>query len=91
MLTAQGLLSARPRPRHGAVVEPEAEWNMLDPDVLRWLLKRKFSLRLLAGFTEMRLGIERAAAAMREIIIDVLELIRAASPDTESEAARREA
>lgn len=34
---------------------------------------------------------ERAAAVMREIIVDVLELIRAASPATESEAARREA
>lgn len=189
MLTAKGLLSARPR--HGTVVEPEAEWNMLDPDVLRWLLERKFSLRLLAEFTEMRLGIEpaaaalaarnadeagleeirkglrrmkaaadgeddplsadiafhvaildatknpfyrelhelvntalrisirftnrikgrtasipshedvaeaiiardadKASAAMREIIVDVLELIRAASPATESEAARREA
>jgi DNA-binding FadR family transcriptional regulator len=46
------------------VVEPEAEWNLLDPDVLRWLLERKFSLRLLAEFTEMRLGIEPAAAAL---------------------------
>lgn len=62
MLTAKGLLSARPR--HGTVVEPEAHWNMLDPDVLRWLLERKFSLRLLAEFTEMRLGIEPAAAAL---------------------------
>jgi DNA-binding FadR family transcriptional regulator len=62
MLTAKGLLSARPR--HGTVVEPEDEWNLLDPDVLRWLLERKFSLRLLADFTEMRLGIEPAAAAL---------------------------
>ena len=62
MLTAKGLLSARPR--HGTVVEPETEWNLLDPDVLRWLLERKFSLRLLAEFTEMRLGIEPAAAAL---------------------------
>ena len=62
MLTAKGLLSARPR--HGTVVEPEASWNLLDPDVLRWLLERKFSLRLLAEFTEMRLGIEPAAAAL---------------------------
>jgi DNA-binding FadR family transcriptional regulator len=61
MLTAKGLLSARPR--HGTVVEPENEWNLLDPDVLRWMLERKFSLRLLAEFTEMRLGIEPAAAA----------------------------
>lgn len=62
MLTAKGLLSARPR--HGTVVEPETEWNLLDPDVLRWLLERKFSLKLLAEFTEMRLGIEPAAAAL---------------------------
>ena len=62
MLTAKGLLSARPR--HGTVVEPENAWNLLDPDVLRWLLERKFSLRLLAEFTEMRLGIEPAAAAL---------------------------
>ena len=47
MLTAKGLLSARPR--HGTVVEPETEWNLLDPDVLRWMLERKFSLRLLAA------------------------------------------
>lgn len=62
MLTAKGLLSARPR--LGTVVEPESDWNLLDPDVLRWLLERKFSLRLLAEFTEMRLGIEPAAAAL---------------------------
>jgi len=62
MLTAKGLVSARPR--HGTVVEPETGWNLLDPDVLRWLLERKFSLRLLAEFTEMRLGIEPAAAAL---------------------------
>jgi DNA-binding FadR family transcriptional regulator len=32
-----------------------------------------------------------AQSAMQVIIVDVLELIRAASPDTESEAARRDA
>ena len=62
MLTAKGLLSARPR--HGTVIEPESAWNLLDPDVLRWLLERKFSLGLLAHFTEMRLGIEPTAAAL---------------------------
>src|SRR4051812_30587728 len=62
MLTAKGLLSARPR--HGTVIEPESEWNLLDPDVLRWLLERKFSMALLAQFTEMRLGIEPTAAAL---------------------------
>lgn len=62
MLTAKGLISSRPR--HGTVVAPQAEWNLLDPDVLRWLLERKFSLRLLAEFTEVRLGIEPVAAAL---------------------------
>ena len=60
MLTAKGLLGARPR--HGTWVRPEEEWNLLDPDVLRWLLDRKFSLTLLAEFTEVRLAIEPTAA-----------------------------
>jgi DNA-binding FadR family transcriptional regulator len=62
MLTAKGLLSARPR--QGTWVEPEANWNLLDPDVLRWLLERKFSLELLAEFTEVRMAIEPMAAMM---------------------------
>lgn len=62
MLTAKGLLQARPR--QGTSVTPEEHWNLLDPDVLRWLLERKFSLGLLAEFTEMRLAIEPAAAAL---------------------------
>lgn len=62
MLTAKGLLGARPR--HGTWIRSEAEWNLLDPDVLRWLLERKFSLSLLAEFTEVRLAIEPTAAAL---------------------------
>ena len=62
MLTAKGLLSARPR--RGTVVEPEPHWNLLDPDVLRWLLERVPSPALLAEFTQMRLGIEPQAAAL---------------------------
>ena len=62
MLTAKGLLSARPR--QGTRIEPEDRWNLLDPDVLRWILERKFSLELLAEFTEMRLAIEPTAASL---------------------------
>ncbi|HEX7761067.1 MAG TPA: FadR/GntR family transcriptional regulator [Caulobacteraceae bacterium] len=68
MLTAKGLLTARPR--YGTSVEPEERWNLLDPDVLRWLLERKFSLRLLQQFTEMRLGIEPEAAGLAAINAD---------------------
>ena len=60
MLTAKGLLTARPRT--GTIVQPSSSWNLFDADVLRWLLERKFSLRLLRQFSELRHAIEPAAA-----------------------------
>jgi len=62
MLTAKGLLRARPR--QGTSVEPESQWNLFDPDILRWHLDRKFSLGLLLNFTEIRCAIEPTAAAL---------------------------
>jgi DNA-binding FadR family transcriptional regulator len=65
MLTAKGLLTARPR--KGTTVQPPSCWNLFDPDVLRWLLERKFSLELLRQFSELRIAIEPEAAAVAEI------------------------
>ncbi len=62
MLTAKGLLGARPR--QGTWVQPEDTWNLLDPDVLRWLLERKLSFSLLIEFTQMRLAVEPIAASL---------------------------
>jgi DNA-binding FadR family transcriptional regulator len=62
MLTAKGLLTARPR--KGTTVQPPSQWNLFDPDVLRWLLERKFSLQLLRQFNELRIAIEPEAAAL---------------------------
>jgi len=62
MLTAKGLLAARRR--QGTSVQPENAWNLLDPDVLHWMLERKFSIELLVDFTEVRLAIEPRAAAL---------------------------
>lgn len=62
MLTAKGLLTARPR--QGTSVQPATSWNLFDDDVLRWLLERKFSLTLLRQFSELRVAIEPAAAAL---------------------------
>jgi DNA-binding FadR family transcriptional regulator len=62
MLTAKGLLSARPR--QGTIVQPEDSWNLFDSDVLRWLLERKFSIGLLRQFSELRVSIEPAAAEL---------------------------
>jgi DNA-binding FadR family transcriptional regulator len=62
MLTAKGLVTARPR--RGTTVQPSSAWNLFDPDVLRWLLERKFSLELLRHFSELRIVIEPEAAAL---------------------------
>uniref|UniRef100_UPI0035C96F9E FadR/GntR family transcriptional regulator n=1 Tax=uncultured Sphingomonas sp. TaxID=158754 RepID=UPI0035C96F9E len=62
MLTAKGLLSARPR--QGTIVQPASAWNLFDSDVLGWLLDRKFSLGLLQHFNELRVAIEPAAAQL---------------------------
>ena len=76
VLNAKGLLSARPR--RGTSVRPEKDWNLLDPDVLYWMLKRRFNLDLLIDFTRARLAIEPAAAA---------EAARSASPQQQRKMA----
>lgn len=62
MLTAKGLLSARPR--QGTVVMAPEAWNLFDTDVLSWLLERKFSIDLLRQFNQLRVAIEPEAAAL---------------------------
>jgi DNA-binding FadR family transcriptional regulator len=73
MLTAKGLLTARPR--KGTTVQPASLWNLFDTDVLRWLLERKFSLDLLRHFTELRIAIEPAAAALAAHNADEADLV----------------
>ncbi|PSJ40862.1 FadR/GntR family transcriptional regulator [Allosphingosinicella deserti] len=77
MLTAKGLLTAKPR--KGTSVQPASAWNLFDADVLRWLLERKFSLELLRQFSELRIAIEPAAAALaaRWAHEEALEALRA--------------
>lgn len=62
MLTAKGLISSRPR--QGIRVQPAANWNVFDTDVLQWMLSGKLSLELLKEFTELRAGIEPEAAML---------------------------
>jgi DNA-binding FadR family transcriptional regulator len=76
MLTAKGLLTARPR--KGTTVQPASSWNLFDTDVLRWLLEREFSLDLLRQFSELRIAIEPEAAALAA---------RAAGPEAVAEIA----
>jgi DNA-binding FadR family transcriptional regulator len=88
MLTAKGLLM--PRPRQGTTVQPEDQWNLLDPDVLSWMLERKFTIELMIDFTEVRLAIEPRAAALAARsasepqlarIMDAIEAMRASEAD----------
>lgn len=62
MLSAKGLLSARPK--QGTFVQPDENWNLFDTDVLRWLLDRKLSIGLLRQFNELRIAVEPQAAAL---------------------------
>lgn len=60
MLSAKGLLSSRPR--QGTKVEAVANWNLLDPDVQRWMTERPYSSKIYRDLTEVRLAIEPTAA-----------------------------
>ena len=87
MLTAKGLLTARPR--QGTSVQPVSAWNLFDTDVLHWLLERKFSVALLAQFNELRAAIEPAAAALAARAADAAGLARIEAGFARMEAAEQ--
>lgn len=62
ILSTKGLIGQRPRV--GTYVHPEDKWDLLDAEVLTWILDRHFSHSLVREFLEVRLGIEPAAAAL---------------------------
>ncbi len=68
MLTAKGLLSARPR--QGTMVQPYDSWKLFDPDVLRWAMATDRPGPLLRHFTKLRLAIEPEAAALAAEVRD---------------------
>ena len=87
MLTAKGLLSARPR--QGTVVQPSTSWNLFDTDVLRWLLERQFSVDLLRQFNQLRVAIEPEAAALAARLANAEDLARISAGLARMEAAER--
>jgi DNA-binding FadR family transcriptional regulator len=62
MLTAKGILSARPR--QGTSIQPKSSWNLFDSDVLRWLLDCRMTPELVRQLCQLRIAIEPAAAAL---------------------------
>ncbi len=61
-LIAKGMLASKAKV--GTRVQPSSEWNMFDPDVLRWHSEQKTPGRFVADLNEIRLIIEPAAAAL---------------------------
>src|SRR5262252_5420465 len=62
ILSTKGLIGQRPRV--GTFVHPEERWDLLDAEVLTWILDKQFSQSLVREFLEVRLGVEPAAAAL---------------------------
>lgn len=65
ILSTKGLIGQRPRV--GTYVHPEDRWDLLDSEVLTWILDRRFSYSLVREFLEVRIGIEPAAAALAAV------------------------
>lgn len=72
MLSAKGLVSSKPR--QGIRVLPEDQWNIFDPDLLRWMLESKPTLNVLKEFLQVRIAIEPEAAALAARYADPLKI-----------------
>lgn len=62
VLKAKGLVDARPK--RGTFVTPRTEWQLLDPDVVRWQFDGREDRQFLDDLAEMRGIIEPAAARL---------------------------
>jgi DNA-binding FadR family transcriptional regulator len=62
VLAAKGLVDARQK--RGTYVRPRADWNLLDPDVLRWQFSAEADVSLLRSLDEVRGIIEPAAVRL---------------------------
>jgi len=62
MLVGKGLVGSRPK--SGTRVMPRSQWNLLDPDVLGWILKNNPADSFLTALFDVRMIVEPAAAAL---------------------------
>ncbi|MCE7080398.1 FadR/GntR family transcriptional regulator [Streptomyces sp. ST2-7A] len=60
VLAGKGLVDARQK--RGTFVRPRAEWNLLDPDLIRWRARGGDTDRLLRDLADVRAVVEPAAA-----------------------------
>lgn len=64
-LASKGLIASKPRV--GTVVKARTQWNLLDPEVLDWLIRALPETRFLDMLFEVRLAIEPAASALAAV------------------------
>ena len=83
MLSAKGLVAARPR--LGGSVRERHHWSLLDPDVLRWMRDAPADVGLLLELAHLRLAIEPEAAASAARVQDRAALTRMAAALAEME------
>lgn len=62
VLSSRGLVISKRR--LGTVVQPESEWNLFDPSVIRWRLASDQRLEQLKSLSELRVAIEPHAARL---------------------------
>src|SRR5690554_5299783 len=62
LLSAKGLIESRPK--LGTRVRPPKDWNMFDPDILRWYFDNNPKPQFYTDLYVMREVIEPSAAAM---------------------------
>ncbi len=62
ILAAKGMVESRPKT--GTRVTERVRWNILDPEVLRWMFETEPSESFILGLFELRLITEPAAAAL---------------------------
>lgn len=61
-LTSKGLIEAKPK--FGTRVRPRSDWNLLDPDILRWSLQAGPSASFARDLFELRRAIEPEGARL---------------------------
>ena len=96
VLSGKGLISTAPR--SGTKVRPRGEWNMLDPDVLRWhsdpdIATEKFMLDLIEmrGIIEPKAAELAAVRATKEDVATILSAYDTMAGSGEDRQARLEA
>jgi len=73
-LVAKGMVTTGPRT--GTHVQPPANWNLLDPDVIRWRLAAGVDQAFVRDILELRLAIEPEAAKLAAERADARDIAR---------------